>query len=54
LVACFMAGRIAGLLAARWEGLGLVTVGAPSYKGFRDPAEIIAHWCVQQRGWLIM
>jgi hypothetical protein len=32
LVACFMAGRIAGLLAARWEGLGLVTVGAPSYK----------------------
>jgi hypothetical protein len=40
-----MAGRIAGLLAARWEGLGLVTVGAPPYKGFRFPAEIISH-CV--------
>jgi hypothetical protein len=31
-----------------------VAVEAVSYKGFRDPAEIISYWCVQQRGWLIM
>ena len=33
------------MLAARWEGLGLVGVEAPSYKGFRFPVEIISH-CV--------
>jgi hypothetical protein len=26
----------------------------PSYKGFRFPVEIISHWCVQRKGWLIM
>ncbi|MGB6164966.1 MAG: hypothetical protein WBF75_20845, partial [Pseudonocardiaceae bacterium] len=31
LVACLVAGRIPGLLAVRWEGLGLVGVEAPSY-----------------------
>ena len=45
LVACFVAGRIAGLLAARWEGLGWWRDKAPSYKGFRFPVEIISH-CV--------
>jgi hypothetical protein len=42
---------IAGLLQGSG---GWVTVGAPSYKGFRFPAEIIIHWCVQRKGWLIM
>jgi hypothetical protein len=45
LVARRVAGRIPGLLVARWEGLGLVGAEAPSYRGFRYPAEIIAH-CV--------
>ena len=33
------------LVARGGEGLGLVEVGAPSYVGFRFPAEIISH-CV--------
>jgi putative transposase len=45
LVARLVAGRIPGLLVARWEGLGLVGAEAPSYRGFRYPTEIIAH-CV--------
>jgi hypothetical protein len=47
LVACLVTEKIAGLLAVRWEGLGLVGVKAPSYRGFRYPVEIISHWCVQ-------
>jgi hypothetical protein len=45
LVVCLVTARIAGLFAVRWEGLGLVGVEAPSYRGFRFPAEIISH-CV--------
>ena len=45
LVACLVAGRIAGLLAVRWGGAGLVGAEAPSYRGFRYPAEIVSH-CV--------
>jgi hypothetical protein len=43
LVVCLVAGRIPGLFAVRWGGAGLVGVEAPSYKGFRFPAEIIGH-----------
>jgi hypothetical protein len=43
LVVCLVAGRIPGLFAVRWGGAGLVGVEAPSYKGFRFPAEIISH-----------
>jgi putative transposase len=43
LVVCLVAGRIAELFAVRWGGAGLVGVEAPSYKGFRFPAEIIGH-----------
>ena len=43
MVACLVAGRISGLLAARWEGLGLVGDEAPSYRVFRFPVEIISH-----------
>jgi hypothetical protein len=32
----------------------MVGTGAPSYKGFRFPVEIVSHWCVQRKGWLIM
>ena len=38
-------GMIGGSSVARVEGGGLVGTGAPSYKGFRFPAEIISH-CV--------
>src|ERR1700738_959059 len=41
-------GRVAGMIdgsSGWWVEGGLVTVGAPSYKGFRFPAEIISH-CV--------
>jgi hypothetical protein len=38
-------GMIGGSSAWRAEGAGLVGTGAPSYKGFRFPAEIISH-CV--------
>ena len=32
----------------------MMAVVVPSYKGHRFPVEIISHWCVQQKGWLIM
>jgi putative transposase len=38
-------GMIGGSSVWRVEGAGLVGTGAPSYKGFRFPAEIINH-CV--------
>jgi hypothetical protein len=40
-----VAGMIGGSSAWSVEGAGMVGTGAPSYKGFRFPVEIISH-CV--------
>jgi hypothetical protein len=44
-----------GLSVGRRGGTRLMGVVSSSLdKGHRYPVEIISHWCVQQRGWLIM
>jgi putative transposase len=45
LVVCLVTARIAGFARRQVGGAGLVGVEAPSYRGFRFPAEIISH-CV--------